>query len=307
MPLYPSTPVNLVRSAARLTRLVRREHIQIIHSHHRFTTLAGRVVSRLTGVALVCTVHEFKTNWRWLSAMWLAPWMSVPSAALREHLIRFNGLAPERVALIRVGALPVAPDPAAEARVRSIWGNGYSGPIIGCVGRLAPEKGVDTLIRSLPEVFRAHPEVRVVIVGDGPERSALEALAQSLGLAGRVHFLGEQPDAAALMTAMQVVAAPSRTENFSLTIAEAMAAARPLVACNVGGIPEMVEDGVTGFLIPPDNPNALARRLADVLADPPRAGAMGAAGQRKAAAWSPARAAELTEAVYRRAAGSRSG
>jgi glycosyltransferase involved in cell wall biosynthesis len=301
IPLYPSTPVHLVLSAARLIRIVRQEDIQIIHSHHRFATLVGRVVSRLTGVPLVGTVHEFKMNWRWLSRLWLAPWVCAPSEALRAHLIRFNGLAPDRVEIVRLGALPISLDPAAVDRLRHLIGDGFNGPIVGYVGRLAPEKGVDTLIRSLPTVFRACPDAHVVIVGDGPERRALEGLAESLDVTDHVRWMGEQADASLLMTAMQVIAAPSRTENFSLTIAEAMAAARPVVACDVGGIAEMVTDGVTGFLIPSEDTSLMAQRIIGILADPSRAEAMGVAGQRKTAEWSPARAAEITEQLYQRA------
>jgi glycosyltransferase involved in cell wall biosynthesis len=299
--LYPSTPLHLFLSAARLARLVREAGVQIIHSHHRFAALAGRMASRLTGAPLVGTVHEYRLNWRWLSGLWLAPHVCVPSRALRDHLVRFNHLPPERVTVVPLGAAPIAPEASAESRVRRFWGDDFSGPIVGYVGRLAPEKGVDTLIRSLPAVFDACPDARAVIVGDGPERRALEGLAESLGFGERVRFTGEQPDAASLMTAMRVIAAPSRTENFSLTIAEAMAAARPVVVSAVGGLPEMVEDGVTGRLCPPDDPAAFAQGLIDVLADLPRADEMGRTGQRRAAAWSPAHAAEITEQVYQRA------
>jgi glycosyltransferase involved in cell wall biosynthesis len=301
VPLYPSTPVHWLLSAARLARLVRIENIHVMHSHHRFTTMVGRLISHATGVPLVCTVHEFKTNWRWLSSLWLARWVCAPSRALREHLIRFNALAPERVAVVQLGPPPIHPDPAIESRVRRLCGGDCTGPLIAYVGRLAPEKGVDILLRALPEVFHAHPEARAVIVGGGPERRALEALAQLLGVAERVRWAGERADAPQWMAAMSVVAAPSRSENFSLTIAEAMAAARPVVAAAVGGLPEMVEDGVTGYLVPPDDPAMLARRLVEVLSDPSRAAAMGMAGRRKAAEWSPACAAEVTEQVYRHA------
>jgi glycosyltransferase involved in cell wall biosynthesis len=105
------------------------------------------------------------------------------------------------------------------------------------------------------------------------------------------------------MTAMDVIVTPSLTESFGLTIAEAMAAGRPVVASEVGGVAEIVDEGLTGFLVPPNDPESLARRIIDVLSDAQRAAAMGAAGRQKAAQWNPARVAELTEAVYHRAMG----
>lgn len=300
IPLYPSTLPNLLLSVARLRGLVRREKIEILHSHHRFSTVVGRVVARLTGAPLVSTVHEFKADRHWLAPLWLAPSVCVATHALKDHLVRLYGVAPERVTIVRFGQAPTRPDPSATSYLQSVLGAAAGGPVVGFVGRLAPEKDVATLLRALPEVFRACPAACGVLVGEGEERRVLEALAEDLGIAGRVHFLGARPDALRLMKAMDVVAVPSLTENFSLTVAEAMEAGRPVVASAVGGLVEMVEDGVTGFLVPPRSPEALGRRIADVLAKPLRAATMGAAGRQKSAEWSAARAAEITEALYER-------
>ncbi|MBI3240811.1 MAG: glycosyltransferase family 4 protein [Chloroflexi bacterium] len=301
LPLYPSTARNLIASIGQTTQVTHREKIDVIHSHHRFTTIVGRAVARLTGLPLVCTVHEFKTDARWLSRLWIAPWVCAISDALRDHLIQFYGVNPACVTVTRIGALPTLPDPSAADRLRHALSDAPSGPILGYVGRLSPEKGVATLIYALPQVLQAHPTARVVIIGDGIERRVLETLATSLGLGDQVCFMGEQVDAPQLMTAMDVVVVPSLSEGFGLTAVEAMAAAKPVVASAVGGLVEVVEDGVTGFLVPPTDPVALSGRIIEVLANPARAVAMGAAGQKKVAEWTPAQAAEITEALYRRA------
>lgn len=301
LPLYPSLPHNLILSAALMTRLVRQEGMEIIHSHHRFSTLVGRIVSGLTAVPLVCTVHEFRFNWRWLAPLWLAPLVCVPSASLGQDLIRRHRISPDCMTVVRPGVAPLTsgPEPArpppAAGRSRS------ERPVIGFVGRLASEKGTAVLVQALPSVFNKHAEGRAWIVGDGSERAALEKLSRALGVAERVCFMGERLDAPQLMLEMDVIAVPSLTESFGLTAAEAMAAGRPVVASAVGGLPELIDDGVTGYLVPPGDVEALAQRISDVLADSRRAAAMGEAGRRKSAAWTPARAAEITEAVYRRA------
>src|SRR5581483_5293642 len=134
LPFYPSTVFNFARSAAQLRRLVRAQQIDLLHSHHRFTTIVGRAVSRLTGVPLVATVHEFKTDGRLTAAGWARGPTIVPSQALKEHLVSFYGARGEAVAVIphAIEPLPAAeprpPRAAAEARV-------------GFIGRLSPEKG----------------------------------------------------------------------------------------------------------------------------------------------------------------------
>src|SRR6185436_268589 len=202
LPLYPSSPFTLIAAVAPLVRLVRRELIGVLHSHHRFTTVIGRLVSAVTGAPLVCTVHEFKINWGWLAQAWLAPHVCVVSRALQEHLVRFYHVQPERVSVIRMGVPQVTLASDTTQTLMSLLRERSPGPIIGYVGRLAEEKGVTTLLQALPAVFKRHPESRVVIIGDGNQRLALEAQAASLRIHPQVYFVGERRDAAQLMAAM---------------------------------------------------------------------------------------------------------
>jgi len=299
--LYPSSPHKLLLAVAQLARLVRREQIEILHSHHRFTTLVGRGVAWLARVPLVCTVHEFKTNWSGMARLWLAPWVCVPTLALREHLVRVYAALPERISVIQIGPEPTPPAPVVAARLRQELVGAAAGPVVGYIGRLAPEKGVGDLLAALPDVFRAAPAAHALIVGDGVERAALQHEARRLGVAERVHFVGARADGPLVIEAMDVVVAPSLTENFSLSVAEAMAAGRPVVATRVGGLVELVEENVTGLFAPPADPAALARRIVELLQDPERSARFGAAARRTATHWSPAQAAGGMEAFYRRA------
>jgi glycosyltransferase involved in cell wall biosynthesis len=150
--------------------------------------------------------------------------------------------------------------------------------IVGVVARLEPEKGHPTLLEAWPGVLRAVPDAYLLIVGEGSRRDALEAQARQLRIAHRVVFTGRRDDVPAVTAALDVAVLPSYREAQGLTILEAMALSRPVVASNVGGIPEMVEDGVTGLLVPPHDAEALTAAIVRLLTDHPFADMLGRAG-----------------------------
>jgi glycosyltransferase involved in cell wall biosynthesis len=150
--------------------------------------------------------------------------------------------------------------------------------IVGVVARLEPEKGHPTLLEAWPLVLRACPDTYLLIVGEGSRRDALEAHARELRIAHRVVFTGRRDDVPAVTAALDVAVLPSYREAQGMVILEAMALSRPVVASNVGGIPEMIEDGVTGLLVPPHDPAALAGAIIRLLANHPLADTLGRAG-----------------------------
>lgn len=159
--------------------------------------------------------------------------------------------------------------------------------VVGMVSRLDPLKGQDTLIRAVGILQRDFPRLILLLAGetsvrDRWYRSHLEQLARELCPLGRVIFMGTRGDIDGVTNAMDVAALPSRDEGFGLTMVEAMASGKPVVATAVGGIPEVVEDGVTGFLVPSGDPQALARALQTLLSNPGLRIAMGQAGRRRA-------------------------
>ena len=150
--------------------------------------------------------------------------------------------------------------------------------IVGVVARLEPEKGHPTLLEAWPGVLRAVPDAYLLIVGEGSRRDALEAEARQLRVAHRVVFTGRRDDVPAVTAALDVAVLPSYREAQGLTILEAMALSRPVVASDVGGIPEMVVDGVTGLLVPPHDAEALTAAIVRLLTDHPFADMLGRAG-----------------------------
>jgi glycosyltransferase involved in cell wall biosynthesis len=150
--------------------------------------------------------------------------------------------------------------------------------IVGVVARLEPEKGHPTLLEAWPAVLSAVPSAYLLIVGEGSRRDALEAQARELRIAHRVVFTGRRDDVPAVTAALDVAVLPSYREAQGMVILEAMALSRPVVASNVGGIPEMIEDGVTGLLVPPHDPDALAAAIIRLLTNHPLADTLGRAG-----------------------------
>ena len=150
--------------------------------------------------------------------------------------------------------------------------------IVGVVARLEAEKGHPTLIEAWPQVLRAVPDAYLLVVGEGSRRDALEAQARELRVAHRVVFTGRRDDVPAVTAALDVAVLPSYREAQGLTILEAMALSRPVVASDVGGIPEMIEHGVTGLLVPPHDPDALAAAIIRLLRDHPYADVLARAG-----------------------------
>jgi glycosyltransferase involved in cell wall biosynthesis len=136
-----------------------------------------------------------------------------------------------------------------------------------CIAMHNEKKGLDVLLRAFAIIENVEPQLKLALVGDGPLRADLEALAMSLGISGKVRFLGRKgrPQVVRLMQRCEIFVLPSRAEPFGLVLIEAMACKKPVIATKVGGIPEIVEDGRSGMLVEPDNPNALAEALVTML------------------------------------------
>lgn len=191
--------------------------------------------------------------------------------------------------------------------LRGRFGIAADAPVVGFVGRLRHEKGLDVLISALPLVLVDFPKARLLVVGDGPEAASLSALAEQLGVSDRMVWVGrcDRLEVWRLLAALELLAVPSRFEGFGLAAAEAQAAGLPVVASRVDGLAEVVRDGETGLLVAPGDPEALAAAIRAMLEDPPRARRMGLAGrQHVAASFSPERFAAAIQAVYRTCAAS---
>ncbi|GJG87863.1 hypothetical protein tb265_30440 [Gemmatimonadetes bacterium T265] len=279
------------RPVLRLAAYLRREAVEVLHTHNRYAHLVGRPAAALAGRPVVSTDHwivETDAGLRGavrcrlddLSARVFRGDMVMVSRAQRRAHEAMGRLRGARVTVIPNGIDTAAfrPDPEVRRRVRSRLGIPDDAPVLIAVAMLRPGKGHDHLLAAVARLRGAVPGLRLLVVGDGGERAALECRSAALGLSDAVTFLGTRGDVGALLAAADVYAHPSLFESLPTSILEAMAAGLPVVACAVGGVPELVTDGATGFLVPAADPGALAAALARAL-QPGAAARLGGAGR----------------------------
>ena len=271
--------------AWQLAGLVRREPFDLVHAHIYASEVASALATLGTRVPLVLTAHT-EADWQGRRARWLnryayrrASHVVAVSDNIGRQLIERDGVPPDQVTTIP-NALPPLPMTLPTPTLL-FEKNGHAGPVIGVVARLQPEKGVEYFLRAAAEVARSATGARFVVIGDGPLRRELEALAEQLGLGERVRFLGLRPDAPTLVAGFDLLAVPSLSEGTALRVLEAMAAGVPIVASAVGGIPDQIRHEREGLLVPPGDPAALATAILSLTRDPLRARCLGEAGRRR--------------------------
>jgi glycosyltransferase involved in cell wall biosynthesis len=273
----------------RLARLCR-GRFELLHSHNARANVHARFAARLAAVPVtVSTVHNsvFKydvsvARQRLYAAAerrtvrWANRIVAVSSGIAEDLVLRY-GIPSAKIVVIPNGIDPECLRPSRPATaIRAEFGVAPSSALIVQVGRLTPQKGFDTLLLALVRIRAAFPSVRTLLVGDGPDRPALESLASRLGIDDCVQFLGYRTDVIDILTAAELVTVPSRSEGMPYTLLEAMGLGRPVVASRIPGIIEVVQDGHTGILIPPNDPAALASAALRVLRNPQSAATFGA-------------------------------
>jgi glycosyltransferase involved in cell wall biosynthesis len=298
------SPVRDLAALVALVRLFRRRRPDLVHTHTSKAGFIGRLAARIARVPIVAhtphghvfyAYHGAATTaaFVWLeriAARWTDRIVVLTERGAGEHLARGIGRASQYVAIpsgVDTAALSArAPERAA---ARLALGLPPDAAVVVGVGRLVPVKGFDVLVAALPKVRAAVPSLRVLLVGDGPERPAIESLARTLGVADSLTITGAQADVVPYLAAADVLAAPSRNEGMGRVLIEAMALGVPVVATRVGGIPAVLAGGEFGPLVEPDTPGALAEALIGLLGDP--------AGREKLAEAGRRRAEDFTEAV----------
>ncbi|MFN8548549.1 MAG: glycosyltransferase [Candidatus Eisenbacteria bacterium] len=269
-------------SAFALARYLRRERIDLVHTHLVHAGIVGKLAARLTGVRAVVTTRHYARELKSGSLVYRledrltrgADRVIAVSQSVRSHLLR------ERIAdADRIEVIPNGVDFAFfdRARLPEQKRESREGRVLGTVGRLHPQKGQDDLLRAFAILSSRYPDLRLEIVGEGPLRPALQGLTRELGVENRVSFLGILTREAlrARLAAWELFALPSRWEAFGIALLEAMAMELPVVASAVEGIAELVSHEVNGRLVPPNDPGALAAEFERLLLRPEEAREMG--------------------------------
>lgn len=276
-------------SVLRVAGVIRRLDADVVHVNTLYN-LVGPVAARLAGRPLVWHVREMVEGSRAVAAMlWMVRRLAARAVAISSAVAGTLAGCGDRLRLIPNGidlseyeALP-APEAA-----KAALGIAPESPVVVAIGRLEPWKGQHVLVEAAPAIVARHPGVRILFVG-GPAvnkpdyEPGLRARCRELSLNDHVVFTGVRGDVPAILAASDVLALPTATpEPFGRTVVEAMAAGRPVVATAAGGPLDTVVDGETGYLVPPNDPAALAGRINALLDDPPRARTMGAHGRQRA-------------------------
>lgn len=262
------------RLAAAVRRLLKELRPDVLHTHLYHPNLYGRLAALGLGLpGVVAAVHNSYTRVKLHRRLWnhLLGWTSdrvlVGSTQVWEDVRRYDGVPASRLQLlpygIRLAELETDLSPE-EARHRL----GVSGFVMGVVGRLEEQKGLAHLLEALAAVGRRIPQATLILVGDGRERQALESRAQELGVAGQVRFLGTRRDLALIYRALDLYVQPSLWEGLPLALLKAMGAGLPVLASRVGGVRELIEDGVNGRLVAPGDPEALAGAMVSLYRQP---------------------------------------
>jgi glycosyltransferase involved in cell wall biosynthesis len=265
----------------RLAAYVRRERVDVLHSHMFGSNVWGTIVGRLARVPVV-VAHEHTWSFegqplrRVLDRELIGRWSDAFVAVSREDrrkMIEIERIPPDWTRFIPNGIAPQRPTPGRDLRAELCLG---SGPLVGGVGALRAQKAYDVLIQAAARLRADHPDLRVLIVGGGPDRARLESLIDELGLDDVVVMLGRRLDVPDVLAALDVTVCASDFEGSPLAVMEYMEAGLPIVATRVGGVPDLIEDGVHGLLVNPRDPVGMSAAIHKLLVDRERASALGA-------------------------------
>ena len=299
---------------ARLSAFIERFRPDIVNAHLFRSTAVAAPLGRWHGARVVETYHG-REGWRrgLLGGHFLADRLVsrfvdrviAVSEAARAFLISGKGYDARKIVVVPNGRdLSVFRPGAGGDAVRKELGIDRATPLVGVVGRLEEQKGHVYMLDAWPSVLSEFPDARLLLVGEGSLRGALERRVKDLGVAPSVLFAGFRADVPRVLDALDVLALPSLYEGMPLTVIEASAMAKPVVATAVDGTPEVIREGRTGRLVPPRVPAALSRALRAVLRDPAAAQEMGRAGRDFVLdRFDLTRQVEATARVYRETAG----
>jgi len=261
-PMRLSGKLNVLAALA-LARVARAESADVLHAHLSTAGVLAGVAGRIAGIPTVATVHGMTHPFYYR----MVDHIVAVSEAVSQHLLRC-GVTPRRITVVKNGvdASLFGQLPTRE-HARSMFGLPLQAQTVGSVGRLSEAKGHKYLLRAVALLRQRYPELRVMIVGGGEKLPCLLSEAEQLGIASHVMFAGYRKDVDVVLAALDLYVQPSLEEGLGLAVMEAMAARVPVVGTRVGGIPELIEDGRTGLLVPARDPALLADAIARLLTD----------------------------------------
>jgi len=284
---YRRLPADLIA----LARWLRREKVRIIHTHMHGSAFWGRLAGMLARVPVLVTTEHGKENWkgpvRIAADRLLSRWTFRHIAVSRDTVAirtRREKIAADKILLVPNG-VPI-PDleqaPETNRRLRAELGIAEGRLVLGTVGRIVDAKAYPDLLDAVDRLRESYPDICWLQVGEGPLRDELAAEVKARGLEDNVLMAGRRDDIGDLLAVMDVWVMSSIREGLPVSLLEAMAASRPIVATSVGGIPDAVANGTSALLVPPSEPEAMAAAVGKLLAEPGLAADLGSSARRRA-------------------------
>lgn len=255
----------------KLARLILRERVDVVYANGAFSLIACVLAAKLTRTPVIWSEHNttLPLGPEIQLLIGLADKIAVVTEVIAHQFVELSPTVGEKMVTVHNGIDPERFEVCARdrERLRQELGLRKEHCIVGTVGRLAPEKGHHYFLRAAACIGEAIPAARFLVVGEGPLRDGLGAMATDMGIATKVRFTGFREDVPALLSLMDVFVLPSVEEAFSIAVLEAMAAGKPVIASNVGGIYEAVIEGETGYLVQAGDWQHTAERAIELLRD----------------------------------------
>ncbi|HZJ57114.1 MAG TPA: glycosyltransferase family 4 protein [Clostridia bacterium] len=265
------SPIRDILAILRLARLLRRYRVDILHCHGFRAGLIGRIAALFVRCPCIYTIHNFFPKslgklgtmgiaWAEKRLSGITKNIITVSGALKKYTAKGLAIDPDKIKIIYNGIDP--PNYIGDDHdIRQMWGIEPEEKLVGTVARLIPAKGLDVLIDAVPPVLEEFPDTKFMIVGDGPDRSNLMDKAAHLNCSKNIIFAGHSEYIWYYYEAFDIFVLPSLSEGLGISILEAMAMGKPVIATNVGGIREIIDHNRNGYLIPPGDSGELADAL----------------------------------------------
>jgi glycosyltransferase involved in cell wall biosynthesis len=280
-----------LRAVFRARDLIRDIGCDVVHTHLLRADLFGGAAARWAGTPVILStiyaVGQYRrakrrrTDRLLDAACAILPTHAIAvSEAVKRDCVERLHMNPDRISVIRTGIDP--PSPTAQeqiAALRAELGLDAGQRLVLTIARLNYEKGIDTLIEAAAALCQAHPEVRMVVLGEGPDRTELEARIRHRRLEGMIQLAGFRADVWPVVAAADLICIPSKSEGMPNALLEAMAGGKPIVATDVGGIPEVIVPEHNGLLVEPQDAEALSSAMARLIEDPALAQRLGSAAR----------------------------
>ncbi|MBU1862135.1 MAG: glycosyltransferase family 4 protein [Candidatus Omnitrophica bacterium] len=273
--------IKLLFAFFKILEIIDKEGITHLHAHTRVAQVLGAVLKKIRNIEFITTCHGFfkRRLFRKIFPAWGDKIIAI-SDPVREHLVNDFKVSKSKISLVYNGVEPekfeVNLSSFDKEELRRYYNVGEEGLIVGGISRLEKIKGYQSLIRCIPQVLAQHPKIKFVLIGEGKYKAKLMKLARKLDIEDKLVFTGKVEDVDVVLELIDIFVLPSvSSEGFGLAVLEAMAAGKPIIVSNLGGVYALVKEGVNGWLLPPGDISALATAINRLIEDPTLLKSMG--------------------------------